>query len=124
MAPSGQDCQPLAQCLTWEAAFAHEPVISTNPLARLFPARDITWASLPGCCHLPAQASLPFPNRAVCLATPLEIVTGTRESGKSLCFMLGTESSCPKFSWVCQHLLQPSQRKGSTARPRDCPAAG
>lgn len=51
---------------------------------------------------------------------PLEILTGAQEGGKSLCCVLGAESSCPKFSWVCQHLLRSSQRKGSTACPHDC----
>lgn len=44
------------------SCFCHEPVISTNPLPHLFPAKDITWVSLPA--FSPAQASLPFPSLA------------------------------------------------------------
>lgn len=43
--------------------FAQEPVISTNPPAWPFPAWDISRASPPACCRLPAQALPPHPEQ-------------------------------------------------------------
>lgn len=88
VAPSGQDCQALARCLTWEAAFAHEPVISTNTLARLFPARDITWAYLPG---------LPSPSLTGLCALPplLKSSLGHRRVGRAFASCQGLRAAVP-----------------------------